>query len=140
MVELYFWTTPNGMKPLILLEETGLAHDLRPVNISKGEQFTEAFTRISPNQKIPAIVDRAPAGGPESGRAPVRRPSGGRVRAPVAGSQRPSRGCGTRCAGLTVASEGRADDLGVRQPDRRAGDDTLGRERHAVGLWPRTPE
>ena len=63
MIELYFWTTPNGMKPLILLEETGLAHDLRPVNISKGEQFTEAFTRISPNQKIPAIVDRAPADG-----------------------------------------------------------------------------
>ena len=63
MIELYLWTTPNGMKPLILLEETGLAHDLRPVNISKGEHFTEAFTRISPNQKIPAIVDRSPAGG-----------------------------------------------------------------------------
>ena len=63
MIELYFWTTPNGMKPLILLEETGLAHTIRPVNISKGEHFTEAFTRISPNQKIPAIVDRSPAGG-----------------------------------------------------------------------------
>ena len=63
MIELYFWTTPNGMKPLILLEETGLAHTIRPVNISKGEHFTEAFTRISPNQKIPAIVDPAPAGG-----------------------------------------------------------------------------
>lgn len=71
MIELYFWTTPNGMKPLILLEETGLAHDLRPVNISKGEHFTEAFTRISPNQKIPAIVDRAPADGTESGGAPI---------------------------------------------------------------------
>lgn len=71
MIELYFWTTPNGMKPLILLEETGLAHDLRPVDIAKGEQFTEAFTRISPNQKIPVIVDRAPAGGPESGAAPL---------------------------------------------------------------------
>ena len=67
MIELYFWTTPNGMKPLILLEETGLAHTIRPVNISKGEHFTEAFTRISPNQKIPAIVDRAPDGGAESG-------------------------------------------------------------------------
>jgi GST-like protein len=63
MIELYFWTTPNGMKPLILLEETGLAHTIRPVNISKGEHFSEAFTRISPNQKIPAIVDPAPAGG-----------------------------------------------------------------------------
>ena len=63
MIELYFWTTPNGMKPLILLEETGLAHDIVPVNISKGEQFTEAFTRVAPNQKIPAIVDQAPANG-----------------------------------------------------------------------------
>ncbi len=63
MIELYFWTTPNGMKPLILLEETGLAHTIRPVTISKGEHFSEAFTRISPNQKIPAIVDPAPAGG-----------------------------------------------------------------------------
>ena len=63
MIELYFWTTPNGMKPLILLEETGLAHNIQPVNISKGEHFTESFTRISPNQKIPAIVDHAPAGG-----------------------------------------------------------------------------
>lgn len=71
MIELYFWTTPNGMKPLILLEETGLGHRIRPVNISKGEHFTEAFARISPNQKIPAIVDRAPAGGTESGSAPI---------------------------------------------------------------------
>ncbi len=59
MIELYFWTTPNGMKPLILLEETGLDHAIRPVNISKGEQFCEAFTRIAPNQKIPAIVDHS---------------------------------------------------------------------------------
>jgi GST-like protein len=65
MIDLYFWTTPNGMKPLILLEELGLAYTVRPVNISKGEQFSQAFTRISPNQKIPAIVDRAPAGGGE---------------------------------------------------------------------------
>ncbi len=65
MIELYFWTTPNGMKPLILLEELGLAYTVRPVNISTGEQFSRAFTRISPNQKIPAIVDRAPADGGE---------------------------------------------------------------------------
>jgi GST-like protein len=65
MIDLYFWTTPNGMKPLILLEELGLAYTVRPVNISKGEQFSQAFTRISPNQKIPAIVDRAPADGGE---------------------------------------------------------------------------
>ena len=61
MIDLYFWTTPNGMKPLILLEELGLAYTVRPVNLSTGEQFSRAFTRISPNQKIPAIVDRAPA-------------------------------------------------------------------------------
>ena len=65
MIDLYFWTTPNGMKPLILLEELGLAYTVRPVNLSTGEQFSRAFTRISPNQKIPAIVDRAPADGGE---------------------------------------------------------------------------
>ncbi len=63
MIELYFWTTPNGMKPLIFLEETGLEHDIRPVDISQGAQFSEAFTKISANQKIPALVDRAPIGG-----------------------------------------------------------------------------
>ena len=63
MIELYFWTTPNGMKPMIFLEESGLEHDLHPVDISKGAQFDPSFTRISPNQKIPAIVDRRPAGG-----------------------------------------------------------------------------
>ena len=65
MIDLYFWTTPNGMKPLILLEELGLAYTVRPVNLSTGEQFSRAFTRISPNQKIPAIVDHAPADGGE---------------------------------------------------------------------------
>ncbi len=60
MIDLYFWTTPNGMKPLILLEEIGLEHSVLPVNISKGEQFSETFSRISPNQKIPAIVDHRP--------------------------------------------------------------------------------
>jgi GST-like protein len=53
------------MKPLILLEELGLAYMVRPVNLSTGEQFSRAFTRISPNQKIPMIVDRAPADGGE---------------------------------------------------------------------------
>ena len=61
MIELYFWTTPNGMKPLIMLEETGLEHTIQPVNISKGEHFAETFKRISPNQKIPAIIDYLPA-------------------------------------------------------------------------------
>ena len=63
MIDLYFWATPNGMKPLILLEETGLGHTLHPVNISRGDQFSESFTRIAPNQKIPAIVDSDPGHG-----------------------------------------------------------------------------
>ncbi len=63
MIELYFWTTPNGYKPLLFLEETGHPYSIVPVNISKGEQFDPAFLKVSPNNKIPAIVDRAPTGG-----------------------------------------------------------------------------
>ncbi len=57
MIDLYFWTTPNGYKPLIFLEEAGLDYQIKPVNISKGEQFDPAFLKISPNNRIPAIVD-----------------------------------------------------------------------------------
>jgi GST-like protein len=65
MIDLYFWTTPNGYKPLIFLEETGLPYRILPVNISKGEQFEPGFLEISPNNRIPAIVDTAPVdGGP----------------------------------------------------------------------------
>ncbi len=63
MIDLYFWTTPNGYKPLLFLEEAGLPYTIVPVNISKGEQFDPAFLEISPNNRIPAIVDRAPNGG-----------------------------------------------------------------------------
>lgn len=63
MIDLYFWTTPNGMKPLIALEETDLDYTIRPVNISIGEHFAQSFKRISPNQKIPAIIDNAPSDG-----------------------------------------------------------------------------
>ena len=63
MIELYYWTTPNGHKITIFLEETGLPYELKPVNIGKGHQFEPAFLRISPNNRIPAIVDRAPADG-----------------------------------------------------------------------------
>ena len=63
MIDLYFWTTPNGYKPLLFLEETGHPYSIVPVNISKGEQFDPAFLTVSPNNKIPAIVDRAPTGG-----------------------------------------------------------------------------
>src|SRR5512143_124386 len=65
MIDLYYWPTPNGHKITIFLEETGLPYALKPVNISKGEQFDPAFLKISPNNRIPAIVDHAPAdGGP----------------------------------------------------------------------------
>ena len=63
MIDLYYWTTPNGHKITLFLEEAGLEYRLKPVNISKGDQFDPAFLRISPNNKIPAIVDSAPADG-----------------------------------------------------------------------------
>jgi GSH-dependent disulfide-bond oxidoreductase len=63
VIELYYWTTPNGHKITIFLEEAGLPYRIVPVNISKGEQFRPEFLRISPNNRIPALVDDAPAGG-----------------------------------------------------------------------------
>ena len=63
MIDLHFWTTPNGYKPLIFLEEAGLDYTLKPVNIGKGEQFDPDFLKIAPNNRIPAIVDHAPANG-----------------------------------------------------------------------------
>lgn len=57
MIDLYTWSTPNGRKVSILLEECGLPYRAHPVNIGKGEQFSEAFVAICPNSKIPAIVD-----------------------------------------------------------------------------------
>ena len=65
MIDLYFWTTPNGYKVLQFLEETGILYRLIPVNISKGEQFEAEFLKISPNNKIPAIVDHDPIVGNE---------------------------------------------------------------------------
>jgi GST-like protein len=57
MIDLYTWTTPNGRKVSIMLEETGLDYAVHAVDISKGQQFEPAFLAISPNNKIPAIVD-----------------------------------------------------------------------------------
>ena len=65
MIELYYWTTPNGHKIAIFLEEAGLDYEIKPVNISKGEQFSADFLAISPNNRIPAIIDREPADGGE---------------------------------------------------------------------------
>ena len=58
MIDLYTWATPNGRKISIALEELGLPYRVHPVNIAKGEQYDAEFLAISPNQKIPAIVDR----------------------------------------------------------------------------------
>src|SRR5438309_11576269 len=58
MIDLYTWTTPNGRKVSIMLEECGLAYTVHPVNIREGEQFRPEFVAICPNSKIPAIVDR----------------------------------------------------------------------------------
>ena len=58
MIDLYTWTTPNGRKISIMLEELGLTYAVHPVNIGKNEQFAPDFLKISPNNKVPAIVDR----------------------------------------------------------------------------------
>lgn len=63
MIELYYWPTPNGWKISIMLEECGLPYEVKTVNIGKGEQFEPAFLAISPNNRMPAIVDTAPADG-----------------------------------------------------------------------------
>jgi GST-like protein len=63
MIDLYYWTTPNGHKITLFLEETGLAYTIKPVNIGKGEQFNPEFLKFAPNNRIPAIVDHAPTDG-----------------------------------------------------------------------------
>jgi len=63
MIDLYYWTTPNGHKVTLFLEESGLPYRILPINIGKGEQFQPDFLRIAPNNRIPAIVDTDPAGG-----------------------------------------------------------------------------
>ena len=64
MIDLYTWTTPNGRKISIMLEEIGLPYKVVPVNLGKEENFKPEFTSINPNQKIPAIIDRDVEGGP----------------------------------------------------------------------------
>ncbi len=63
MIDVYFWVTPNGYKVTIMLEEVGLAYNTIPVNIGKGDQFKPEFLKISPNNKIPAMVDHDGPGG-----------------------------------------------------------------------------
>lgn len=64
MITLYTWTTPNGRKPTIMLEELEIPYTIKTVNIQKDEQFSPEFLAISPNNKIPAIVDDEAEGGP----------------------------------------------------------------------------
>jgi GST-like protein len=63
MIDLYYWPTPNGHKVTIFLEETGLEYRIVPINIRKGEQFAPEFLKISPNNRMPAIVDTDGPGG-----------------------------------------------------------------------------
>ena len=65
MVDFYYWTTPNGHKVTMFLEELGLDYNIKPINIRKGEQFAPDFLNIAPNNRIPAIVDHSPSGGGE---------------------------------------------------------------------------
>ena len=67
MIDVHYWPTPNGHKVTIFLEEAALPYKIVPVNIGKGEQFTPAFLKISPNNRMPAIVDHKP----KDGGAPV---------------------------------------------------------------------
>lgn len=63
MIDLHYWPTPNGHKITLMLEEAGLEYRILPVNIGKGEQFEPDFLKIAPNNRMPAIVDHAPADG-----------------------------------------------------------------------------
>src|SRR2546430_14550441 len=62
MIDLHYWTTPNGHKITMFLEETGLSYKIFPVNIGKGEQYKPEFLAIAPNNRIPAMVDHQPKG------------------------------------------------------------------------------
>jgi len=65
MIDLHYWTTPNGHKITMFLEEAGVPYEITPVNLAQNEQFKPEFLKIGPNNKTPAIVDRAPTDGGE---------------------------------------------------------------------------
>ena len=65
MIDFYYWTTPNGHKVTLFLEESGIPYNIKPINISTGAQFAPDFLRIAPNNRIPAIVDTLPEDGGE---------------------------------------------------------------------------
>ena len=63
MIDLYYWPTPNGKKVTILLEEAGIPYKMVALNIGRGDQFSDQFLKIGPNNRMPAIVDHEPKGG-----------------------------------------------------------------------------
>jgi len=63
VIDLYYWPTPNGWKVSIMLEEAGVPYSVKYVNIGAGDQFKPDFLKISPNNRMPAIVDHEPMGG-----------------------------------------------------------------------------
>ena len=84
MIDFYYWPTPNGWKISIMLEECGLEYRTIPVNIGKGDQFKPEFLAISPNNRMPAIVDHDdPVGGPSASSSPARSCASGRAQRPV---------------------------------------------------------
>jgi GST-like protein len=94
MIEVYSWATPNGHKVHVMLEECGLEYRAIPVNIGAGEQFAPGFLAISPNNKIPAIVDPdGPDGKPISRSCSISPP-------------RPGASCRTTSARVTASSSG----------------------------------
>src|SRR5580692_12611598 len=71
MIDLYYWTTPNGHKITMFLEETGLKYKIFPVNIAKGDQFKPEFLKVAPNNRIPALVDHEPPAGGNAAGKPI---------------------------------------------------------------------
>ena len=118
MIDLHYWTTPNGHKVTIFLEETGLPYKIFPVNIGKGEQFKPDFLTISPNNRIPAIVDHAP----EDGGAPISVFESGAILLYLAektGKFLPADAAAARRAAMAVLADGRARPDGRAEPPLR---------------------
>lgn len=98
-IELHTWNTPNGRKISVALEEMGLPYKVVPVNITKGEQMAPGFLKLSPNNKIPAIVD------PE-GRTASPSASSSPVRSCSISAKRPANSCRNRSPGASPSMNG----------------------------------
>ena len=126
MIDLHYWPTPNGHKITLFLEETGLPYRIVPVDIGRGEQFRPDFLAIAPNNRMPAIVDHAPADGGAAGLAcsnpapscstSPRRPAGSSPPTCAAGSR-----CCSGCSGRWAASgpmAGQNHHFAIYAPER----------------------